>query len=287
MLNGFVSDNINKVIGAKSSNGRCAEEVACMLDPASTQCKALQPTSTGNSTTSISDDGLIFQCDDTNTDGECHLLDDCYESSIFPSCMFVLALTSTIIKQPELIKNSVTKHLDQQSYLLFYSDPECVEFEGLKGFVSGPSVELVQTSDSVSCEDAMSCLLAPGSDLCKEKGGVTGSTTRVFTETRNNGRDAYQCSPPDSSTDVAVSKNAETRDCDEMESKGCIRSTIHPSCYFRWTSATRFMEDPGSFLNSPTKTPSVPNEPSVSSSTNNIAATVSLAGVAALSITLS
>ena len=154
-----------------------------------------------------------------------------------------MALTSTIIKEPELIQNAQlpSQQLDDQSYLLFYSDAECQTFEGLKGIATG-STELPTTKDTITCQAAMACLLAPDGETCRASGGLTGATQTIVTATTEEGRDVLTC---DSSSTEVTPKN-----CQNTTDSVCLPSPIHPSCYYRQTSAARFVQNPAAYLQS-------------------------------------
>ena len=234
---GFASEDDEILYGGRSSTGLCAHESICLVDWDSSQCQEMERTKAGNMTFSIGEEGLIFQCDETDTDGDCSVLDKCYGSSVYPNCHFIVALTSEIVANPDLIRNTDTSNLDQQSYLMFYSDAECSDFEGMQSVASGPT-DLAVTDVSVSCQDAMACLFFPDGQACEKavNGGELG-TTRIIAETRNNGRNAFSCE--------------EDGTCSEMSPDVCMSSSIHPSCHYRWVSAVQLIEDPAKFLNSP------------------------------------
>ena len=242
---GFTSDEEELLYGGRSQEGSCALESICLVDWKSSQCQDLQRTKAGNMTFSIGKEGFVFQCDNTNTDGECSMLNQCYQSSVYPNCHFLVMVTSELVKRPQLIQNSNPTNLEQQSYLLFYSDSKCTHFEGMQSLASG-STDLAVTENSVGCESAMACLFNPEGPTCK--GLVSNrsalSTKKIIVETRNQGRDSVSCSI-----------DGDPSSCEAVSPDACVESDIHPSCHYRWVSAVRLLEDPAFFLVSPTPEP--------------------------------
>lgn len=236
---GFVSDDDDELIGyTGGENALCATESLCLVDPNSEQCQALEFVKKGETTFSIGEDGLIFQCDSTNTDGECSFLDQCYGSSVYPNCHFIVATTSDIVKNPDLIRNTKTEGntaLDEHAYLVYYADSECSELEGIHGIVNGET-EVAVTDESISCRDAMACAFHPLGAACNSTmgdGGVTAKIMRMLTGPHVNG-EATTCKLEG--------------DCVPVPNSKCIQSTIHPSCYYRMPTAVALLSNPDEYL---------------------------------------
>ena len=117
----FVGDDEAILDGRVSEEGSCTAEGVCLVDANHDYCQNLNVTVKGETTFSIDDKGLIFQCDETNTDGECSFLDQCYGSSVYPSCHFDVRLTSDLVKDPSLVHNPAVASfpdLDKHVYLV-------------------------------------------------------------------------------------------------------------------------------------------------------------------------
>ena len=256
--------------GAIDPEGRCAQEVLCLVNMKSDQCKAMEITRNGTTTHSVDAQGQVFQCDSTNVDGDCSFLevDSCYESSLFPSCQFYTTKYSVILEDPSIISNSDAQGLEDSSYILFYSDDACTQWEGLKGVTTGEHVFPLQTDVSVSCEDAIACAIHPQGDKCQslEK---TETTTRILSRVQDGV--AQMCETDDDTT------------CAPIDSTMCMQSEIVPSCYYRMASAQVLLSDPASYITSTavgtteaprTDTPEIPPEEDDSSAQSRHSMTI-------------
>ena len=218
--------------GARDAEGRCSQEVLCLVNPESDQCKSLQFTKDGVTVHSVNENGDVFQCDSTNTDGDCSYLTDCYGSSLFPNCKFFTTKSSAILADPSLISNANPAGLEDSTYMIFYSDDECQEWEGLKGVTSGEHVFDRITDDSVSCSDALACVFHSQGDKCQTL-DTTNTTTRILTQVTTTGT-SQTCD--------------EAGVCQDVDDTQCVRSTIAPSCYVRMTSAQMLVSQPQKYL---------------------------------------
>lgn len=286
-LAGFVSDDDETVHAAdfvpETANGTttnlafpysgppapaCSMESSCLLNPFSTECRALNQTRIGVTTFSISDQGLVYQCDNTNTNGDCGFLVGCYLSSVYPHCYFRVALTSTLVTNASLLANTHNVSHDvyhEQAYMVFYNDSQCQILEGIQGALAG-TTDYVMTDPTISCQDAMVCLFNPLGQACSTLLGVGYNRTNytVTFDVVNQGRDVALCPQPapsshPSSSSIAVhpyhniSNQSSSLGCTDIvttPSQPCLPSPIHPSCYYKWTSAVELLQHPESFLGS-------------------------------------
>jgi len=223
--------------GALDPEGRCAQETLCLVNPESPQCMTMEITKNGTTTHSVNENGDVFQCDSTNEDGDCSFLEynSCYSSSLFPSCQFYTTKSSVVLAEPNIISNSDPQGLEDQSYMIFYSDDACSEWAGLKGVTSGEQTFPVKTDESVSCLDALACAFHPEGDKCKSLTTVA-EPTRMLTMVGDDGVTQMCGDLEDPST------------CEPVDASACVQSELLPSCYYRMASAGNFLSDPASFV---------------------------------------
>lgn len=232
---GFVGDDDDLLYGGNSTTGLCATEGVCLIDSNSEQCQALERTVNGTMTFSIDDTGLIFQCDETNVDGECSFLDSCYGSSAYPSCFFIVQVSSNIADDPNgLIQNADPVGVEEQGYLHFYSDDSCSQWEGSQGILNGETTYTSFEEDAdITCRDAMACIFNPEGATCQGYDVPTSEYT-VFSGTL--GDDATLCASGNST------------ECVVQDPTACMESPIVPQCYYKWSSAAAFLKEPTNFI---------------------------------------
>lgn len=117
--------------------------------------------------------------------------------------------------------------------MMFYSNDDCSEFEGVKGIVSGET-SLAMTPESMSCEGVVSCALYPTAEQCQNNGGTTGEFFTLRTKP--------------AATNAIVCADENDGSCEEVDPKECMRSEIFPSCWYRLATAKTFFSDPEDFL---------------------------------------
>jgi len=253
--------------GGNSTDGLCATQGVCLIDQFSAQCQALERTVEGQMSFSIDASGLIFQCDETNTDGECSFLDQCYGSSAFPACNFVTLASSKVAANPNgLLLNTNPVGLEEQTYWHFYSDATCQQWEGSQGILNGPTQATslmgspTAPSDpnagatpptdgglnsttgtdggmTTTCREAMACLFNPTGAGCLDLGVPLTSVT-LYSSTENAGQDALAC------------EDGTLSNCQLQDPNACVASTFYPGCYYKWSSAAQLLASPSTFITS-------------------------------------
>lgn len=232
-IQAFVSDDDAVLNGRDSGTGKCADEGICIINPDHDYCQGINATKIGKTVFSVDDGGLVFQCDSSNTDGQCSFLDHCYRSSVYPACHFSVAVTSDLLANPSLVTNhnvsnypELTKHV----YQAFYSDPSCKAFVGMEGVLTdGLSVrKTIQDRTNLTCEESMACVFNPTGERCKGYGGTTGSVWINATILDER---------------VVLCPYAHPGDCEWVPIQ-CQVDRNFPQCYSRWVTASDFFEDP-------------------------------------------
>jgi len=264
---GFVSNDDAILYGGRAIHDQgiapaCSIESSCLIDQYSPQCQGLNRTKVGVTTFSVSQGGLIYQCDTTNVDGQCSILDQCYGSSVYPDCYFQVALTSELTNNASLITNPhpEAEIYHEQAYMLFYSDVSCQMLEGIQGVMAGTNNELVMTDTTIFCQHSMVCLFNPTGKACSEL--LAGQTMQNYTivfETINNGTDVAVCHEGTQTASTAstgsstITSNGTTCTNIITSSTGgkCQASPIYPSCYYKWASGVQLFKDPTLFLGEP------------------------------------
>lgn len=214
----------------------CGFQTSCMINPASQQCLELNQTISGVVEFEINEHGRIVECDETNVESgsgiaECSIREGCTVSSVYPGCRASdLYIRPTLLREPSFLENNEGVGLgDWTSYMLFYSDDQCSNFEGTQGIMTG--VDEIVVAD-VNCDDAMACLYAPNGEKCQ---AIDESLKVVKTYyTKNDDFKTYNCT------------SATGENCVERED-ACSPSPI-PQCYYRWVSARTLFSDPASYV---------------------------------------
>ena len=159
--------------------------------------------------------------------------------------------------------------------MVFYSDDQCTQWEGLKGVTSGEHTFDLKTDESVACVDALACVFHPQGDKCKTLQTVA-STTRILSQVENGVTEMCD----------------EAGVCEPVDETACQKSEILPSCYYRMTSAEKLVSDPSSYVTkgvnattaAPTAAPSDPKDPSAAPMVSLFAAMLSLVGLSVISV---
>lgn len=205
---------------------------------------------------SVSEDGLVYECDTTNEEAECSVLSGCYESSVYEHCSFELATTVTLVADPDKYLSYPDAKddpaLEQTSYFIFYSDSSCDDVEGIRGVVNNESNPIAVTSETVPCRDAMACAFhghLPGvlNRVCRDVSGLdvvgwdeqTPPTIDLSLESIQDGQ-AVPCFQESDSSSKTI--------CEPVDPNTCQKSTLYPSCYYRLATAATFFGNPGDFL---------------------------------------
>eukprot|EP00934_Nitzschia_sp_Nitz4_P001841 Nitzschia sp. Nitz4//scaffold327_size20599//3154//4283//NITZ4_008634-RA/size20599-augustus-gene-0.3-mRNA-1//-1//CDS//3329547940//1841//frame0 len=240
MLNAHVSGDDEYAQGAMDlETSKCSIESVCLVGIASSLCAEYATNISGVAHTAINRDGDIFQCDTTNEDvdqDQCRYIKGCGSSSLFPDCRFILMTTSDVFEDLDQIRN-VNAYEDEDlaltSYMTFYSDDECTEFEGTQGIVAGET-ELMTVSDSISCEASLACIFNPDGETCTNSGALTGenATIRTLPATAN----AILCTDE---TDES---------CAEVDAAVCTKSDVVPNCWYRLSTSYRLFTQPEYFF---------------------------------------
>jgi len=216
------------------SNDTCASEAVCMLSRRSRQCQALDPNATSvNATFTLQSDGSIQKCDNLQPSNfECFIVPPCKASDLYPECHWTAVSKSELVQNPNLIQNTVGgTGVADTVYLLYYSDGQCQNFEGMHGNPSG-RFNLTLTSNATSCNAAMACLLSPNGDACEAVNPA--GVIEVSLGTGNGGRVASGCD--------------DEGNCRDWSPDDCIVSTIHPACHHRIVTAIRLFGNSSSYI---------------------------------------
>jgi hypothetical protein len=218
-------------VGGKSAEQICAEEAICLMDDQSESCQKLERTANGTVNLDVDDFGVIVECDKTNTDEpQCAPMPrDCLTSSVFPSCRFRLRSQKDLIERTdELLSNQNGEDLATHSYMIFFKDDKCSDLAGMKGLVSG-TTSLTTVDDSIPCNKALTCILAPQGEACLTIDEAARSSKVVVAETTKDGYQVLSCIDDGS--------------C-EFVSDGCVKSDILASCYVKWVGPAALFEQP-------------------------------------------
>jgi len=255
-IKGFVSgDDFTAVGGYDDENGQCSSEALCLYDGGtSEQCRRdLERTVTASANYTVDPaTGQILECDSSNPEvtGEpaCSLkqMENCEQSSIYPSCHFNVVSVTQLLSDPTLTKTlNPTDALNEQLVAVYYEDDKCESTAGVQSVVAGgATTPLFTTSPDVPCTVAVACAVEPDGDTCQST-LQTGSVDVTVTATTNNN---------DNGTTFEVcGLTEEEGSCEQVEdpSVQCQRSPIHPSCYHRLVPGRTFYGSPEAFLSSP------------------------------------
>eukprot|EP00934_Nitzschia_sp_Nitz4_P003469 Nitzschia sp. Nitz4//scaffold63_size106090//3425//4724//NITZ4_004377-RA/size106090-augustus-gene-0.158-mRNA-1//1//CDS//3329555936//3459//frame0 len=242
MLNAHVSGDDEFTQGAKDlETSKCSIENLCYVDPFSDLCALYATNTTGITRTDITKDGKLFQCDPTNeavAQDQCRYLEQtCKGSSLYPDCTFIHYTTSAMFENLDQIRN-VNAYEDPDlaltSYMTFYSDESCSEFEGTQGVVVGDT-DFLAISESLSCEEAMACIFNPDGETCINSGGLTGGSVAIRTR-----------SPVSSRAVLCTDRTDES--CVEVDANSCMKSEIVPSCWYRFSTSYLLFTQPEMFF---------------------------------------
>lgn len=217
-LKGFVtSDALTNVQPA--STGSCITETLC-LDASSPLCLELT-----NRSAQVYEIHFNSELDDSQM--------SCSQNLVYPSCYSREVTRSGLVADAEtLLKNTnpPSPGIEKMTYLPYFYDSECKYLAGVEGLNVGNNT-LTKVSSSVSCEEAMACLLSPEGETCQAL--PTNGTAEVALEIRD--AVVYACD-----YDEGV--------CNEVPPNACVPSSIYPSCYHRILSAQTFFSDPKTYL---------------------------------------
>ena len=248
-LRGSVTLEDIDVVGDTSANDSCAREVSCLFDPESEICTSLEPNGVAIGYDAVLPNDDIYLCDSSNpltNEDVCvtYPADSCHQSSVYPSCKAGFVRQDELA-DPTLFRNDVKE--DQASlleyyYIAYYDNSGCTIPVGLRAFVTGEEYDLPLLSDSVTCEDAMACLYAPGGDLCKERGGGANGIAN-FTYSINAEQDHMLSSCDGTLADLAD-------DCIVAQPNQCTQSGVFAGtpCLFRIVSASYLARNPGALV---------------------------------------
>eukprot|EP00934_Nitzschia_sp_Nitz4_P000656 Nitzschia sp. Nitz4//scaffold95_size97785//28046//29301//NITZ4_004660-RA/size97785-augustus-gene-0.106-mRNA-1//-1//CDS//3329560451//656//frame0 len=239
-LNPHVSGDDEVVQGTSNVNSTmCSVQSICLADLDADLCDLYAINRTAVAHTDINKDGNIYQCDTSNEDvdqAQCRYIRGCGNSSLFPDCNFVLMTTSDIFEDLDQVRNLNVyddEGLALTSYMSFYSDANCTEFEGTQGIVAGET-EFQGVSESLSCEQALACVFNPEGEWCINGGGLTGESMTIHTQPAM--AHAILC---DDETDES---------CAEVDANACMRSEFAPSCWYRLSTSYRLFAEPDLFF---------------------------------------
>lgn len=154
---------------------------------------------------------------------------DCLSSSVFPNCKFRLRSQQQLLETPEeLLVTEDGSNLDTHSYMLFFKDEGCTDIAGIKGLVSGVT-EMTAVDSSITCNEAVTCALAPVGDACEAIAATAKTATTIHAETTSDGRRVLSCLDDGS--------------CQFVED-GCFKSGLLESCFVKWIGPTTLFETP-------------------------------------------
>lgn len=249
-------------------------ETTCFLDEDSSTCQSLEPTTTANLILSLDTNGSLVECDGTNVNiglDECGILtpDLCEQSSIFPSCHFIGLTQTALFANPSVLQNTAPfNEADKDEvYLIYYEDQGCQNPVGLKGHVvtdeTADNISYPILDSSVTCHNAMACILNPNGTLCQQLvNGTAGEVSNyaITAVTKNSTTLCYE--------------QAGSEVCYTVADDECLGSNVFPTCYYKYVSAESLFEDPvlhltggGVVTEAPAAAPSSPASPVASSPT--------------------
>ena len=237
LTKGHVSEDPYSVYGAKGDS--CGEEMFCKVKEESSRCKQLEPTLNGTWTIFPENktwctENQVYEAWDTNSSTEINCLNYiqyCHSSKASPHCSFDLVPFSELKDNPEIMYNPKPSDLMQEiAYVVYYSDDQCTQLEGLRPFVSGESSSVPDTNQTdLSCESLMGCFLEPDLDGPQCTSLNISTLSDVSFTVKNQGKDIYEYDP----TNVDVGQPVLT----ERKPEDCYQSSLLPTCHFRLISA--------------------------------------------------
>lgn len=244
-VHGLVSGEPISFVG-RSSGSSCRQESVCLSHPDSQHCQNLPMSKTATVIYTVDvRSGDLYQCNHDSS--ACAIIDpdNCYQSSVFPSCYFHVVQAKDIDSSPELLQSRRAASDYQETYQIFFSDSNCRSFAGLYSFWTGDqdSIQVPSVENSIPCRAAMACLLNPQSRACTDLGGPIGFE-EILSEIRN---DVAYKSCSDSGFGGTL--------CLEPVGDECYESQLIPRCFYRWTTAKSLFQDPQKHLIGATASP--------------------------------
>jgi hypothetical protein len=249
---GVIGDTIN-LQRAESSSGSCAAELSCLLDPFSNECFFLTKglINTAAIVVNYTDDGSLLVCDDSNqVVGQqfCTVNPPiCEKSNIYPSCTDSVVTGPELVSVPNIMQNfNPPPEVQQSAYMVFYNDPQCLNFAAMRGVVLDTYNYFPKVDDLriYSCQDKLVCLLNPNGQACRSLSQSQDGPMAYFTmDTDEDGEQRlFSCV-------------AGTDECVPTDDRDCISSELYPGCYARAVWGPDMLSNPIQYITPPTDSP--------------------------------
>eukprot|EP00457_Paulinella_chromatophora_P011439 gb/GEZN01011580.1/.p1 GENE.gb/GEZN01011580.1/~~gb/GEZN01011580.1/.p1 ORF type:complete len:320 (-),score=21.68 gb/GEZN01011580.1/:153-1112(-) len=236
-VKGFASNDLFQVQGASATQSSCLAALSCIIDESSDLCKQQERTVTAEVVVIVEDDGTIYECDNSNpaSEGNCNDFvnpSPCTASSTFDGCFFKWLSVDHLKADPQLLANSSPNPPNIFSYLVFFSDDACTEFEGLRGVMKNSTNTWSLMPSTVSCHDSMACMMQPQGKVCRGLGSI--GVINISVQFRDG--HTYSCDPSN--------ENVGDNFCEHRTLDTCFRSSVTTNCYARFIQGSELAQHP-------------------------------------------
>jgi hypothetical protein len=255
---GVIGDTIN-LQRASNENGICAAELSCLLDPFSNECffetKGLINTVTVS--VNYTSDNSLLVCDASGVSfgrPACTVNPPlCEQSNIYPSCTDSVLTGPELVAVPNAMQNlDPPKEVGRSAYLVFYTDPICLDFAAMRGVVLDAYNYFPKVDDLFfyTCQDKMVCLLNPQGKACESLSQTETGIMAYFTmeEDEDGNQRLLTC-------------RVDNDECVPTNDSDCVSSEFYPGCYARVVWGPDMLANPVRYIVPPTDAPTgIPSE---------------------------